>query len=153
MIDYADESLAEAAAAYGRIEGFVTRAVELVGVPADASAVPDDFAASMDDDLGVPGAVAVLHNTVREGNTALAASDKEGAATALASVLAMLDVLGLNPLAAPGAASDSGSGAICGRSWTPWSRSRWSSGRRPGNARTSPRQTHPRPARGRRASR
>jgi cysteinyl-tRNA synthetase len=109
-IDYSPEALNEAAAAYGRIEGFVTRAVELVGVPADPGAVPDDFAASMDDDLGVPGAVAVLHNTVREGNTALAATDKEGVVTALASVLAMLDILGLNPLAAPWAASGGSSG-------------------------------------------
>jgi cysteinyl-tRNA synthetase len=52
----------------------------------------------------------VLHNTVREGNTALAGGDKEAAAAALASVLAMLDILGLNPLAAPWAASSASSG-------------------------------------------
>jgi cysteinyl-tRNA synthetase len=107
-IEYAEDSVHEAEAAYHRIEGFVTRAVELVGPTDPAAEVPGGFADSMDDDLGVPGAVAVLHNTVREGNTALAASDKEGAAAALAAVLAMLDVLGLNPLAAPWA----GGGAV-----------------------------------------
>ncbi len=70
--------------------------------------VPDDFAASMDDDLGVPGAVAVLHNTVREGNTALADGDKEGVSAALASVVAMLDILGLNPLSETWAETASG---------------------------------------------
>jgi cysteinyl-tRNA synthetase len=70
--------------------------------------VPDEFAAAMDDDLGVPGAVAVLHQTVRAGNTALAASDKESAKTRLGEVRGMLGVLGLDPLAEPWA--DSGGG-------------------------------------------
>jgi cysteinyl-tRNA synthetase len=49
----------------------------------------------MDDDLGTPAAVAVIHDTVREGNRALA----EGADAAghAAAVRAMLDVLGLDP--------------------------------------------------------
>jgi cysteinyl-tRNA synthetase len=49
----------------------------------------------MDDDLGTPGAVAVLHDTVREGNRLLT----EGAAieTAYAEVVSMLTVLGLDP--------------------------------------------------------
>ncbi|WP_194897922.1 cysteine--tRNA ligase [Catenulispora pinisilvae] len=112
MIEYTDTSLHEADAAYSRIEGFVTRALETVGPTEAAAEVPAAFAESMDDDFGVPGAVAVLHNTVREGNTALAGGDKEGVATHLASVLTMLDVLGLNPLAEPwsGAAGTAGSG-------------------------------------------
>ncbi len=35
----------------------------------------------MDDDLGTPAAIAVLHETVRAGNTALAGGDKEVART------------------------------------------------------------------------
>ena len=69
-------ALEEAASAYRRIEGFVQRAGELLREPVDPSAaVPERFANAMDDDLGVPQALAVLHDTVREGNTALAAGD------------------------------------------------------------------------------
>ncbi|MEZ0107274.1 cysteinyl-tRNA synthetase [Catenulispora sp. EB89] len=113
MIEYTEDSLREADAAYSRIEGFVTRALETVGPTESAADVPAAFAESMDDDFGVPGAVAVLYNTVREGNTALANGDKEGVASHLASVLKMLDILGLNPLAEPwsGAAGTAGSGS------------------------------------------
>ncbi|MGH6656930.1 MAG: DALR domain-containing protein, partial [Actinocrinis sp.] len=100
MIEYSEAALEEAAAAFGRIEQFLTRAIELVG-PAEPGTVPDDFAAALDDDLGVPGAVAVLHHTVRAGNTALAAGDKESAAARLREVRAMLGVLGMDPLAEP----------------------------------------------------
>ena len=114
MIEYTEDSLREADTAYSRIEGFVTRALEAVGPTEAAEQVPTAFAESMDDDFGVPGAVAVLYNTVREGNTALASGDKEGVASHLASVLKMLDILGLNPLdeqwagaaGAPGSATD-----------------------------------------------
>ena len=62
---------------------------------------PPEFAAALDDDLGVPQALAVVHATVHEGNNALAVGDTEAAAAALASVRAMLGVLGLDPLAEP----------------------------------------------------
>ena len=111
MIEYTEDSLREADAAYSRIEGFLTRALEAVGPTEAAAEVPAAFAESMDDDFGVPGAVAVLYTTVREGNTALGAGDKEGVATHLASVLRMLDILGLNPLAEPwSGAAGGGSG-------------------------------------------
>ena len=50
----------------------------------------------MDDDLGTPAAVAVVYDTVRQGNSALAAGDAAAAELA-ASVRAMLGVLGLDP--------------------------------------------------------
>jgi cysteinyl-tRNA synthetase len=62
---------------------------------------PPEFAAALDDDLGVPQALAVVHATIHEGNNALAAGDTGSAAAALASVRAMLGVLGLDPLAEP----------------------------------------------------
>jgi cysteinyl-tRNA synthetase len=62
---------------------------------------PPEFAAALDDDLGVPQALAVVHATIHEGNNALAAGDTGAMAAALASVRAMLDVLGLDPLAEP----------------------------------------------------
>ena len=103
VIDYSEGALQEAAAAYRRIEGFVARASEIVGPGEDtdgpgAAALPEAFTAAMDDDLGVPQAVAVLHNAVREGHNALAAGDKDAVAVRLAETRAMLDVLGLDPL-------------------------------------------------------
>ena len=108
-IDYTPEALAEAATAYRRIEGFVTRAAELVGADAvnpDSAAVPAAFTAAMDDDLGVPQALALVHETVREGNAALAAGDAAGTAKRLTEARAMLAVLGLDPLAAPWAGGE-----------------------------------------------
>jgi cysteinyl-tRNA synthetase len=100
-IDYSAEALAEAATAYRRIEGFVTRAQELVPDVVPADAVPAAFTAAMNDDFAVPQALAVLHESLREGNGALAASDAAGTAKSLAEVRAMLSVLGLDPLSAP----------------------------------------------------
>jgi cysteinyl-tRNA synthetase len=109
-MEYSPEALAEAVAAYRGIEGFVLRAHELTGGPAAgqeppaAGGWPPEFAAALDDDLGVPQALAVVHAAVHGGNNALAAGDTGAAAAALASVRAMLGVLGLDPLAQPWAA-------------------------------------------------
>ena len=97
-IEYSEEAVAEAEAAFARIEGFVQRVVELAGPVEPAAEVPLAFAEAMDDDLSVPQALAVVHTTVRQGNSALTADDKESAAARLAEVRAMLSVLGLDPL-------------------------------------------------------
>ena len=49
---------------------------------AAAAELPADFVESMDDDLGVSGALAVVHETVRAGNTALDEDDDEAALAA-----------------------------------------------------------------------
>ncbi|MFI7419655.1 cysteine--tRNA ligase [Nonomuraea sp. NPDC049684] len=96
-IEYSEEALLEAAAAYQRIEGFVTRAAEVIhDVDADAP-LPQAFADALDDDLGTPQALAVVHEVVREGNVALSRGDKEAIARLLAETQNMLDVLGLDP--------------------------------------------------------
>ena len=99
-MDYSEEAVTEAASAYRRVEGFLTRAAELIG-EGPAGAVPTAFGAAMDDDLAVPQALAVVHGAVREGNAALAAGDKAAVADKYGEVRAMLGVLGLDPLAAP----------------------------------------------------
>lgn len=91
----ADGSLAEAEAAFARIEGFLDRAARLGEVA--VGAVPDAFAAAMDDDLSTPQAVAALHETVRAGNAAIDADDPDAALAAASSVRGMLGVLGLDP--------------------------------------------------------
>jgi cysteinyl-tRNA synthetase len=99
VLDYSDEALREAAAGYRRIEGFVTRAAEVShGTATDTPvALPQPFIDAMNDDLGVPQALAVVHDLVREGNVALAEGDKERLTVLLAQTQAMLDVLGLDP--------------------------------------------------------
>jgi len=100
-VDFSEDALVEAASAYQRVEGFVMRASELVGegVPAgEPPGVPVAFSGAMDDDLGVPQALAVVHTAVREGNAALASGDKPTVAERFGEVRAMLDVLGLDPL-------------------------------------------------------
>ncbi|MFC4056568.1 cysteine--tRNA ligase [Actinomadura syzygii] len=98
LMDYTDSALAEAVSAYQRIEGFVTRATEVVGAVEPVSPVPAEFAAALDDDLGVPHALAVLHEAVREGNSALASGDRDAVRERLGAVRAMAGVLGLDPL-------------------------------------------------------
>lgn len=98
MIEYSEESLREAEAGFGRIEGFIQRTIERCGTVDAAPEVPPAFAEAMDDDLGVPQALAVVHTAVRQGNSALNADDKENAVARLAEVRAMLGVLGLDPL-------------------------------------------------------
>ncbi|MTD57943.1 cysteine--tRNA ligase [Amycolatopsis pithecellobii] len=92
-IEYSDGALSEAAAGYRRIEQFLRRA----GSVAPGEIAPG-FAAAMDDDLATPAAIAVVHNAVREGNTALDAHQDEAARTIAGSVRAMMGVLGLDPL-------------------------------------------------------
>ena len=104
VLDYRPESLPEAAAAVERIEGFMANAAKALAA-ADFSAnpgvgaAPKAFEAAMDDDLNVPAALAVLHETVRRGNTALAAgaAGREVLGTALREVDAMASALGINP--------------------------------------------------------
>lgn len=100
-IDYHDGSLVEAEAALERITGFLERATRrLTGTrfsAVTAVTIPPEFAEAMDDDLGVPQALAVLHDTVRAGNAAIDADDLPAAASALGAVTAMTDVLGINP--------------------------------------------------------
>ncbi|WP_435107902.1 cysteine--tRNA ligase [Nocardiopsis synnemataformans] len=98
VIDYSDAALQEAATAYQRIEGFLTRAVEVLGEVVPAADVPAEFASALNDDLGVSQALAVVHGHVREGNTALAAGGKEQAAEIAGELRTMLGVLGLDPL-------------------------------------------------------
>ena len=98
-LDVSDRAFAEAAAALERVDTFrqrILRAADadpLVIMPGE---VPDAFSAALDDDLGVPQALAVLHETVRSGNAALDGGDRDAAVTAHRAVAAMLGILGLD---------------------------------------------------------
>ncbi len=102
-IDYTPTSLDEAKAARERITSFLARADAALGdtITDTAAAAPladrvrERFAAALDDDLGVPQALAVLHDTVRAGNTALDASELDTARAHRDATRAMITVLGL----------------------------------------------------------
>jgi cysteinyl-tRNA synthetase len=106
IIEFSEESLAEAAVAWDRIEGFVRRAVEVVG-PVEPSIPCADFVHAMDDDLSIPAALAAIQGVIAEGHKALADGNSEVARGAVESVRAMLAVLGLDPLAEPWASRGS----------------------------------------------
>ena len=101
-IDYHEGSLLEAEAALDRVKVFLERALRRIeGTRLEGAVietVPDAFADAMDNDLAVPQALAVLHETVRNGNAALDNGDLDAVAAALGSVTAMTEVLGINPL-------------------------------------------------------
>ncbi|WP_294946949.1 cysteine--tRNA ligase [uncultured Microbacterium sp.] len=98
-LDLTAASFDEAEAALERIRTFQQRAARVLGtaVPLVAADIPEAFAAAMDDDLGVPQALAVVHETVRAGNAALDAGDRDAAARAFVEVGRMTGVLGMNP--------------------------------------------------------
>ena len=101
-MEWSDQVAAEAASAYGRIETFVRNAGDaVVGVepdPSQGKASWDEFAAALDDDLGVPQALATIHSGVRAGNALLAARELPALAATLATVRRMLAVLALDPV-------------------------------------------------------
>ncbi|MGU3291883.1 cysteine--tRNA ligase [Williamsia sp. M5A3_1d] len=97
MLEYSEGALNEAAAGYRRVESFVQRVDSRFG-PVVVGEVGAEFAAALDDDLGVPAALAVVHTTVRAGNTALEAGDADAARAAASSVRAMMGILGVDPL-------------------------------------------------------
>ena len=102
-IEWGPETLDNAASAWARFSGFVSRAIEAVGeagaeevaIPADG--LPAAFREAMDDDLNVAGALAVAHEHLKAGNVALDSGDAEAVRREQVLVRSMLDVLGLDP--------------------------------------------------------
>ncbi|MGV9194586.1 cysteine--tRNA ligase [Microbacterium sp. MC2] len=101
-LDITASSFDEAEAALDRIRGFLERAVRsLQDADGDlrvSGEIPERFAAAMDDDLGVPQALAVVHERVRAGNTALETGDRDAVLRAFTDVALMTGILGLDPL-------------------------------------------------------
>nr|WP_284500805.1 cysteine--tRNA ligase [Bowdeniella massiliensis] len=107
-IEWSEELLESAAAAWERITGFAERATDFLtraraGAPSDVAdlpvdQLPEEFVAAMDDDLNVAGALAVIWEHLKAGNSAIASEDAPAVARELELVRSMLDVLGLDPL-------------------------------------------------------
>ena len=113
-IEWGPETLPDAALAWERFSGFVARAIDTVGEVEDVALppeqLPEGFSAAMDDDLNVAGALAVAHEHLRLGNTALAEGDREAVLREQTLVRSMLDVLGLDPASPQWRATTEGQG-------------------------------------------
>ncbi|MGH3337148.1 MAG: cysteine--tRNA ligase, partial [Nocardioides sp.] len=96
-VEFSYEALDEAATAFRRIEGYVERAAAVLGELPEGGPACADFVQAMDDDLGTPAAVAAIHEVMHEGNKLLAGGPSPALRGNLASVLGMLDILGLHP--------------------------------------------------------
>ena len=92
-LDYTANSLSDAQSALDRINGFIKRA-KLVTNPTSTE-LPHEFVTAMNSDLNVPGAIAVLHESVRAGNTGIDSHETESVTKYLSQVLMMVEVLGL----------------------------------------------------------
>lgn len=135
MLEWSDQALVEAQAAYDRVSNFIERAgVALGGQPSreevtavSADNLPADFVAAMNDDVNVSGATAAIFTAIRSGNTLLSQladrADSETAKAevreALLAVRAMLDTLGLDPLAEPWVSAGAAGGAADGTAESP----------------------------------
>jgi cysteinyl-tRNA synthetase len=98
MLEWSDQTLAEAQSAYDRITGFITRAGETLssnpdGTPSrndgntptggqpsraevtslSADQLPGDFVAAMNDDFNISGATAAIFTAIRHGNSMIQA--------------------------------------------------------------------------------
>ncbi|TCE59268.1 cysteine--tRNA ligase [Bifidobacterium longum] len=135
MLEWSDQALVEAQAAYDRVSNFIERAgVALGGQPSreevtavSADDLPADFVTALNDDVNVSGATAAIFTAIRSGNTLLSQladrADSETAKAevreALLAVRAMLDTLGLDPLAEPWVSAGVAGGAADGTAKSP----------------------------------
>ena len=93
-LEYSENSLKEAGLSFTRIMKFLQNAPK-----SEPGKVNEDFASAMNEDLNTPKAIAVIHETVTQGNQALANQDLAKAKELAGELRKMLEVLGLDPLA------------------------------------------------------
>ncbi len=101
MLEFSDTAVQEAGQGFSRLSGFIERALEALeidSVEPNLDTLNEKFVKEMNDDFGVPNAIAVIHEVVRDGNTNLTSGDLEAVKNQVISVVSMLDVLGMNPL-------------------------------------------------------
>ncbi len=96
MLEFSHEALAESATAFRRIEGFLTRATEILGAP-PTPVISKGFTDAMNDDLAVPTALAGISEALRLGNSAITAGDKAQISQSANEIRGALEVLGCDP--------------------------------------------------------
>ncbi|KQZ22669.1 cysteine--tRNA ligase [Microbacterium sp. Root553] len=110
-LDLTESSWTEAEAALARIRTFLDRGQRLAkpGWSQAKEGLPTEFWDAMNDDLAVPRALAAIHSSIRSGNALLDDGKIDEARQDVMDVIAMTNILGLNPHAS--AWSESGDGA------------------------------------------
>lgn len=107
VLDYRPTSLEEARVAIERVEAFLAATLELMVPNPQDRRVPQEFADTLNDDMNIPRALAVLHEQTRAGNAALAAgadaSEYANAVWAMANVLGLTSLMNLDGSGASGA--------------------------------------------------
>ncbi|MCF8528797.1 MAG: cysteine--tRNA ligase [Aquiluna sp.] len=101
-LDYQPGVLQEAETALERIYGFLERAERELAPTRFAEAekgieLPEAFVSEMNQDLNIPAAFAVIHESVRSGNTDLDEQRIREANQRRSEILRMLEILGLSP--------------------------------------------------------
>jgi len=96
MLEYSPEALQEAATNFKRIENFLHRATELVGVQ-PTPRINAEFSAAMNDDLAVPAALATISENLRLGNQAITDNDIAAVSKNADEIRGALEILGCDP--------------------------------------------------------
>jgi cysteinyl-tRNA synthetase len=104
MLEYSPEALQEAATNFKRIENFLHRATELIGVQPKPR-INAEFTAAMNDDLAVPAALATISENLRLGNQAITDNDTAAVSKNADEIRGALEILGCDPFDAVFASS------------------------------------------------
>ena len=96
MLEFSHEALAESAIAFRRIEGFLTRATEILGAQ-PTPVISQGFADAMNDDLAVPTALAGISEALRLGNSAITSGNKAVIKESADEIRGALQILGCDP--------------------------------------------------------
>ena len=96
MLEFSHDALAESATAFRRIEGFLTRATEILGAQ-PTPVISQGFTDAMNDDLAVPTALAGISEALRLGNSAVTSGDKAQISQSANEIRGALEILGCDP--------------------------------------------------------
>ncbi len=96
MLEFSHEALAESATAFRRIEGFLSRSVEILKVQ-PTPVLSQAFTDAMNDDLAVPTALASISEALRAGNSAITAGASAVIASSANEIRGALEILGCDP--------------------------------------------------------
>ena len=96
MLEFSFEALEEASVNFRRIEAFLKRAAGLVGSEIGIEIAPE-FAEAMNDDLAVPQGLAFISESMKVGNNAITANDKDAIGKQAAVIRGVLSILGCDP--------------------------------------------------------
>jgi cysteinyl-tRNA synthetase len=96
MLEFSPAALEESATAFRRIETFLHRSVEILGVQ-PTPVLSQNFTDAMNDDLAVPTALAGISEALRLGNSAITSGDKKVIAKSANEIRGALEILGCDP--------------------------------------------------------